>query len=76
MENKILVFLEQRTGLIKRSSFEIASYAYSLSQKINASVEAITIGKEISNIEETGNYGISKVYFYKNAELDLYSSSA
>lgn len=76
MENKILVFLEQRNGLIKRSSFEIASYAYALSQKLNASVEAITIGDEISNIEETGNFGISKVYFYKNAELDLYSSSA
>ncbi|MDX9925219.1 MAG: electron transfer flavoprotein subunit alpha/FixB family protein [Ignavibacteriaceae bacterium] len=76
MENKILVFLEQRNGLIKRSSFEISSYAYSLSQKLNASIEAIAIGNDISNLEETGNYGISKVWHYKNAQLDLYSSSA
>ncbi|MFA7288981.1 MAG: electron transfer flavoprotein subunit alpha/FixB family protein, partial [Melioribacteraceae bacterium] len=76
MENKILVFLEQRNGLIKKSSFEIASYAFTLSQKLNASVEALAIGNEITNLNEVGNYGISKAYFYKNSELELYSSSA
>ncbi|MGE5681464.1 MAG: electron transfer flavoprotein subunit alpha/FixB family protein [Bacillota bacterium] len=76
MANKILVFLEQRNGLIKKSSFEIAKAAANLGKQLNYDVEAVTIGGNIDELEATGKYGISKVTFFKNEQLSNYSSSA
>ena len=52
MANKILVVLEQRDGLIKRSGFEAASTAANLAKDINASVEAVVVGDAISNLND------------------------
>ncbi|MCX7875555.1 MAG: electron transfer flavoprotein subunit alpha/FixB family protein [Melioribacteraceae bacterium] len=71
---KILAFIEQRNGQIKKSSFEVAKTAFDLSNKLNASVEAICFGNEINNLESVGGYGISKVTLLKNPLLENYSS--
>lgn len=76
MPNKILVFLEQRSGEIKKSSFETAKAAANIAKELNSEVEAIVLGSDIKNIEKTGNFGVEKVVSYKSAELDQYSSSA
>jgi electron transfer flavoprotein alpha subunit len=76
MANKILAFLEQRNGQIKKSSFEVAKTAAEFAAKLSANVEAVTIGNDIENLENVGGYGISKVTYLKNAELLNYSSSA
>ncbi|MCH6576016.1 MAG: electron transfer flavoprotein subunit alpha/FixB family protein, partial [Bacteroidetes bacterium] len=75
MANKILAVLEQRDGLLKRSAFETVSAAYKLASELNLEAEAVVVGNEISNINDVGNYGISKVVHLKNAELVNYSSS-
>jgi len=75
MANKILAVLEQRDGLLKRSSFETVSAANKLASELNLEAEAVVVGNEISNINDVGNYGISKVVLLKNAELVNYSSS-
>jgi len=75
MANKILAVLEQRDGLLKRSSFETVSTANKLASELNLEAEAVVVGNEISNINDVGNYGISKVVLLKNAELVNYSSS-
>ncbi len=75
MANKILAVLEQRDGLLKRSAFETVSAAHKLASELNLEAEAVVVGNEISNINDVGNYGISKVVHLKNGELVNYSSS-
>ena len=76
MANKILVFIEQRNGKIKKSSVEAAKVASDLASKNSFSVEAVTVGNEIEGLQELGGYGISKVTHFKNSSLENYSSSA
>jgi electron transfer flavoprotein alpha subunit len=75
MANKILAVLEQRDGLLKRSAFETVSAANKIASELNLEAEALVAGNEISNINDVGNYGISKVVHLKHAELVNYSSS-
>ncbi|MDF1611105.1 MAG: electron transfer flavoprotein subunit alpha/FixB family protein [Stygiobacter sp.] len=72
---KILAFIEQRDGQIKKSSFEAAKTAFDLSQKLNATVEAVCLGNEVNNIDAVGGFGISKINFLKNPALEKYSSA-
>lgn len=76
MANKILVFLEQRDGIIKKGSFEAASKAVELSSWLNSEVKGIIIGNEISNLDDIKKVGVKEVSIYKNSELTNYSSSA
>ncbi|TSA28227.1 MAG: electron transfer flavoprotein subunit alpha/FixB family protein [Ignavibacteriales bacterium] len=76
MANKILVFIEQRSGKIKKSSFEAVKTASDIAQKISGSVEAISIGNEIENLEKVGGFGAAKITHFKNADLENYSPSA
>jgi electron transfer flavoprotein alpha subunit len=75
MANKILVYLEQRGGNIKKSSFEVCCQAAKLAKELNSETEAVVIGANVNNAESVGNYGIGKVIFLKNNNLDNYSSS-
>lgn len=75
MANKILVVLEQREGIIKRSGFEAASTAAKLAKDLNTSADAVVVGDTISNINEISKYGLQKVIHLKNSELAYYSSS-
>jgi len=47
MANKILVYVEQRNGQIKKSSIEAAKVASDLASKISYSAEAVIIGSDI-----------------------------
>jgi len=76
MANKILVFLEQRNSQIKKSSFEAVKAASDIAKKLNYEIEAITIGNNIENLEEAGNYGVNNVVHFKNSQLENYSTSA
>lgn len=75
MANKILAVLEQRDGFLKRSAFETVSAAYKIASELNLEAEAVVVGNEISNINDIGNYGISKVVHLKNVDLVNYSPS-
>jgi electron transfer flavoprotein alpha subunit len=75
MANKVLAVLEQREGIIKRSSFEAASTAAKLAKDLNTSAEAVVVGDAISNLNEVAKYGIQKVIHLKNSELSNYSST-
>lgn len=75
MANKILAVLEQRDGALKRSAFETVSEASKIASELNLEAEAVVVGNEISNINDIGNYGISKVVHLKSADLANYASS-
>ncbi len=76
MANKILVYLEQRNGSIKKSSFEAAKIGKEFADKLGHELEAVVVGGEVSDIEKVGGYGVPKVTHLKNSDLELYSSSA
>lgn len=72
---KFLVFIEQRNGQIKKSSYEAAKTASDLASKLNGSVEAIAVGNEIANLDSLGGFGVSKVIHLKNENAADYSPS-
>lgn len=76
MANKFLVFIEQRNGVVKKSSLEAAKVAADFSVKLSGNVEAVTVGNEIEGLEKVGGYGVNKVTLLKNSELANYSASA
>jgi electron transfer flavoprotein alpha subunit len=75
MANKILVFLEQRSGNIKKSSLEACCKAVQLAKELNYDFEAAVVGGDLNNVESVGRYGIGKVVHFKNDSLKDYSSS-
>ncbi len=76
MANKFLVFIEQRNGVVKKSSLEAAKVAVDFSAKFSGNVESVTVGNEIEGLEKIGGYGVTKVTHLKNSELANYSASA
>ena len=75
MAKKILAILEQREGKLKKPSFETVSTAVRLASELNLEVEVVAVGNEITNLNETGDYGIKKVTHLKSDKLGNYSSS-
>ncbi len=76
MTNKIFAFLEQRDGVIKKSSFEAVSTAVSLAKQLNVECEGVLIGSDVSNLSDALKLGLNKLMFFKNKELLNYSPSA
>jgi electron transfer flavoprotein alpha subunit len=76
MPNKILAILEQREGILKRSSFEVVQTAANLGSELKLEAEAVVVGASIENIDDIAKYGLNNVIHLKNAELKNYSSSA
>ncbi len=76
MANKIFVVIEQRDGIVKKVSFEVATLASKLAAGNNKEVIAIAVGGTIDSLSELGHYGVAKVVFFKHPELQLYSPSA
>lgn len=76
MSNKILVFLEQRNGIIKKQSFEPARKGYSLSRELNCEVTGLVIGDVITNLNSLQEHGLVNLVHLKNSKLSNYSSTA
>ena len=56
----ILVFLEQRNGVIKKSSLEAVKFADTVSQFTSADIDAVVIGNEVDNSQLTDIKGLKK----------------
>lgn len=76
MANKVLVYLEQRSGLIKKSSLEAVKVGKDIADNLNCDLEAFVLGAEISDLEKVGGFGINKITHLKNSDLAMYSSTA
>ncbi len=76
MANKILAYIEQRDGAIKKSSLEAVKAAKTLSGQLNYTLDCLLIGNNVSDVESLGEYGADKVVFYKGEALNSYSPTA
>ncbi len=69
---KILVFVEQREGKIRKASLEAVSLAARLAK---GSVSAVIAGKGVATLaSEISRFGASTVYVADRDELELYSN--
>ena len=75
MSNKVLVVLEQREKLIKKSSFEAAYIGSELAKQLNTEVEAVIAGNDINNLSDVGKFSISTVTHFKSGDFENYSAS-
>ncbi len=58
----ILVYIENTEGTLKKSAFEVASYAKAIADQLGDSVTALSIGNvDKAELEKLGKYGVSKV---------------
>jgi electron transfer flavoprotein alpha subunit len=76
MAKKILAFLEQRDNKLKRSAFEVISESKKLADELGYEVEAVVIGSDIADLNETTKYGLTRLIHYKSDDLIQYSPSA
>ena len=75
VKNSYLI-LEQREGVIKDSSFDLAAVLTQYNQNVNLNITAIVIGgSEIRNLREIEKFGIRDVIHVRNENLVSYSPS-
>ncbi|MBT8184769.1 MAG: electron transfer flavoprotein subunit alpha/FixB family protein, partial [Eudoraea sp.] len=70
----VLVYTETDNGKLKKSAFEVASYAFAVAKQLNTTATAICFHAE--NADELGKYGISKVLNCSGAVLSTFNAKA
>lgn len=76
MSKKVLAILEQRDGIIKKSSFEVLTFVENFSIENGYKGSAIILGSTVENLEEIKKYFSGEVTVIKKDKLAHYSSSA
>jgi electron transfer flavoprotein alpha subunit len=76
MAKKLLAFLEQREGKLKRAAFEVVTIASKISKELDIEPEALIIGNNVDNINDVTKFGIKKIVHFKNDSLTHYSTTA
>lgn len=70
----VLIYVDSENGKLKKSAFEVASYAQAIAQQKNTSVVAVAIN--IDDANSLGNFGVNKVIKIKNEKLNQFSAKA
>lgn len=68
----VLVYTESEQGHLKKTAFEVASYAKAVATQLGTTVTAIAIN--VTDTSSLGNYGVDKVLNVKNASLDNFNA--
>lgn len=68
----ILVYAESEKGKLKKTAFEVASYARALANQLETNVTAVMINAE--NTEALAQYGVDKVLAVNNPQLDTFNA--
>ena len=71
----VLVFVEQRGGVLNRLSLETITAGRQISEKLNASLEAAVIGASAGEIaSQVAKYGVTKAYSAEHALVADYTA--
>ena len=68
----VLVYTESEQGNLKKTAFEVASYAKAVANQLGTTVTAITTNTNDSAV--LGNYGVDKVLSVKAPALDSFNA--
>jgi electron transfer flavoprotein alpha subunit len=70
----VLIYAESADGKIKKGALELAAYASELAKMMQTDAIAVTINQD--DVQELGQYGISKVLKAKHDNLNTFSAKA
>ncbi|QLE01750.1 electron transfer flavoprotein subunit alpha/FixB family protein [Galbibacter sp. BG1] len=70
----VLVYTETENGKLKKTAFEVASYAKGIADMLGTSVTAVAVNAE--DVSELGKYGVEKVLTVKNDKLNNFNAKA
>ncbi|APG60307.1 electron transfer flavoprotein subunit alpha/FixB family protein [Christiangramia salexigens] len=70
----VLVYIESEEGKFKKASFEVASYAKAVAEKMGTSLTAVTFNAD--DVSELGTYGVDKVLKISNDKLSNFNAEA
>ncbi|MBT2162029.1 electron transfer flavoprotein subunit alpha/FixB family protein [Zobellia barbeyronii] len=70
----VLVYTESENGKLKKSAFEVASYAKAVADQLGSSVTAISFNA--TSNDELGTYGVSKVLNVTDDKLATFNALA
>ncbi len=73
----VLIYIDNKDGLLKKSAFELASYGFEIAKNTNVDTLAVTFG-EIADeqVKLLGKYGVKKVIKIINPQLLGFSAQA
>ncbi|WP_353132265.1 electron transfer flavoprotein subunit alpha/FixB family protein [Pseudopedobacter sp.] len=73
----VLIYIESSDNKLKKSAYELASYAKTIAEKLNTSVTAVAIGDvDRSELESLGKYGVSKAIYVSGEKLKNFVNQA
>jgi len=67
----ILIYAESENRKLKKTAFEVASYAFAIGKKMDMDVAAVTINAD--SPESLGDYGVKKVLNIQNDKLNTFN---
>ncbi|MES2647887.1 MAG: electron transfer flavoprotein subunit alpha/FixB family protein [Bacteroidota bacterium] len=71
----VLIYIDQADGQVKKSSFEAASYGAKVAEQSGTSAEAVILGNATEEqLSELGKFGVSKVHYVKNDQLNVFDA--
>src|SRR3954465_11404125 len=77
MPNGILVFIENKGGVVNRSSYEAIAAAQAFGSELQQPVTAVVLGADISGLaQEIAGYDIVRVISVNNPKLGEYTPDA
>jgi len=69
----VLIFAEQREGVLKSTSFECVTLGKKLLSDIGGDLSVVLIGSAVSNMaSEFESYGVDKIYMADDSDLNYY----
>jgi electron transfer flavoprotein alpha subunit len=75
MGNNVLVFAEQRDGVLKKVAFEMLGAGADLAATLGGSAEAALLGSDLDGLADTlAHYGATTVHVADDDSLSIYSS--
>jgi electron transfer flavoprotein alpha subunit len=77
MAKGVWIVAEQRDGVLRKVSYELAGAARKLADELGEEVSAVLLGSGIEGIAgEMGKYGVDKIYVADHAALSPYTTDA
>lgn len=67
---KVLVFIDQAEGLVKKSSYEVLSYGANVASMVNGEVHGLILGDVKDDISALGKFGVKNIHHVQNSQLN------